>query len=413
MAQIQRPETLSSIAQKISNRFLINETQRFELWAKNLGLYHLGHSSLDYRFRDAPSLFEFTVSLLRNLEALLVQRELDTPKTSVQPQEQFSDDSEEDDFGSSDDESIIDLLLSGVAACIDKLYRLSFKIRNPAMRLGFSKALKYRALDPETGVDLIDQFRESDQRHLEQLFASYRSTSARDLEKDFLVQRLAKANTRRRQQFAYWKKRRGQFETMSRMVPIEEMAPDSFVQGPENGPNLDVPVVPTAPSQPSTATHLDVSKVNLDDDSSVISISRTHILRDLRPYLCTYEDCKDADQQYDSLSDWINHETITHQSKSNTAYNEKREMSVEAPRKCPFCLEDAGPHHIATHLRRVACFSLPRSVGDAEDGDSFAGTMPSKLSPVISCRINSSVSLVLSTFSGVDIMPCWARSLEI
>ncbi|KAE8416102.1 hypothetical protein BDV36DRAFT_297473 [Aspergillus pseudocaelatus] len=450
MAQIQRPETLSSIAQKISNRFvlversaarssdegfnyfkLINETQRFELWAKNLGLYHLGHSSLDYRFRDAPTLFEFTVGLLRNLEALLVQlmntlsrgqvsglNARDTPKTSIQPQEQFSDDSEEDDFGSSDDESIIDLLLSGVAACINKLYRLSFKIRNPAMRLGFSKALKYRALDPETGVDLIDQFRESDQRHLEQLFASYRLTSARDLEKDFLVQRLAKANTRRRQQFAYWKKRRGQFETMSRMEPIEEMAPDSFVQGPENGPNLDVPVVPTAPSQPSTATHLDVSKVNLDDDSSVISSStvvhmpderngdslsippppkhlwdgeefecpycftlcprkllhqkawQTHILRDLRPYLCTYEDCKDADQQYDSLSDWINHETITHQSKSNTAYNEKREMSVKAPRKCPFCLEDAGPHHIATHLRRVACFSLPRSVGDAEDGSS-------------------------------------------
>ena len=27
---------------------LVNESQRFGLWAKNLGLYDLGHSSLDY-----------------------------------------------------------------------------------------------------------------------------------------------------------------------------------------------------------------------------------------------------------------------------------------------------------------------------------------------------------------------------
>ncbi|KAE8327761.1 hypothetical protein BDV39DRAFT_204775 [Aspergillus sergii] len=447
MAQEQRPESLTSVAQKISNRLvlversvaggchedmnhfkLVNETQRFELWAKNLGLYHLGHSSLDYRFRDAPSLFEYTIGLLRNLEALLVKlmnilspghlsnlNASDTTKAHIQSLEQFSDDSE-DDFESSDDESITDLLLSGMAASIDKLYRLSFKIRNPAMRLGFSKALKYRALDTETGVDLIDQFRKSDQRHIEQLFATYRSTSARDLENDFLVRRLAKANTRRRQQFGYWKKRRARFDMMPRIEIIEEMRPDPITQEPKNSPNLNVPVVPTAPSQPSTATHLDVSKVKLDDDASMISSStvvhmpeeangdwfsippppmhlwgreefecpycftlcprkmlhqkawQTHILRDLRPYLCTYEDCRDADQQYDSLSDWINHETIIHQSKSRITRNEKGETSIQASRKCPFCLEDAGPHHIATHLRRVACFSLPRSVGDDEDG---------------------------------------------
>ncbi|KAB8204928.1 hypothetical protein BDV34DRAFT_196567 [Aspergillus parasiticus] len=453
MAQGQRPESLTSVAQKISNQFvlversvarsheginhfkLVNETQRFELWARNLGLYHLGHSSLDYRFRDAPSIFEYTIGLLRNLEALLVQRELcilhlyclvpsvnstsvmnivnpgrlaslnakGRTDTTVQSQEQFSDDSEEDDFESSDDESITDLLLSGMAASIDKLYRLSFKIRSPAMRLGFSKALKYRALDPETGVDLMDQFRETDQRHLEQLFSSY-------------LQRLAKANTRRRQQFGYWMKRRAQFEIIPRIEIIEKMAPDAILREPENEPYRKVPLVPITFSKPSTATHLDVSKVKLDDEASMISSSTvlhmpdegsgdlfsippppkhlldgeefecpycfilcprkmlrqeawlTHILRDLRPYVCTYEDCKDADQQYDSLSDWINHETSTHQSESNIASNMKGEMSIQASRKCPFCLEDAGSHHVAMHLRRVACFSLPRSAGDKDDG---------------------------------------------
>jgi hypothetical protein len=92
MVEKLKPESLASMAQKLRNQFvlaeglvargkednskLVSQAQRFELWAKNLGLYHLGHSSLDYRFRDAPSLSEYTMGLLRNLEGLLVQREL-------------------------------------------------------------------------------------------------------------------------------------------------------------------------------------------------------------------------------------------------------------------------------------------------------------------------------------------------
>ena len=48
---------------------LVNESQRFGLWAKNLGLYDLGHSSLDYRLRDAPMVYKYTRSLLVDLEA--------------------------------------------------------------------------------------------------------------------------------------------------------------------------------------------------------------------------------------------------------------------------------------------------------------------------------------------------------
>jgi hypothetical protein len=52
---------------------LDNEMQRFELWARNLGLYTGGHSSLDYRFRDAQLLFDHTLSLLRDLDRVLTQ----------------------------------------------------------------------------------------------------------------------------------------------------------------------------------------------------------------------------------------------------------------------------------------------------------------------------------------------------
>ena len=86
-------ETLASTGFRISNRFatlngnldagssespyktaIINESQRFELWAVNLGLYHGGHSSLDYRLRDAPEVFEFVENLFGDLDGAIVQR---------------------------------------------------------------------------------------------------------------------------------------------------------------------------------------------------------------------------------------------------------------------------------------------------------------------------------------------------
>ena len=52
---------------------VVNESQRFGLWAKNLGLYDLGHSSLDYRFRDAPTVYQYTRHLLIDLEMSILR----------------------------------------------------------------------------------------------------------------------------------------------------------------------------------------------------------------------------------------------------------------------------------------------------------------------------------------------------
>lgn len=45
--------------------------ERFGLWADNLGLYHRGHSSLDYRLREAEPLQEFIRCLLIELKEVL------------------------------------------------------------------------------------------------------------------------------------------------------------------------------------------------------------------------------------------------------------------------------------------------------------------------------------------------------
>ena len=52
---------------------VLNELQRFEVWAINLGLYHRGHSSFDYRCRDSPHVFSYALSLLHDLDRELQQ----------------------------------------------------------------------------------------------------------------------------------------------------------------------------------------------------------------------------------------------------------------------------------------------------------------------------------------------------
>ena len=74
--------------------------------------------------------------------------------------------------------------------------------------------------------------------------------------------------------------------------------------------------------------------------------SRIHVLEDLRPYLCTYEECEDANKNYPSWSDFIGHEFWAHQ------YYKKAE--------CIFCGEllpaslTVRGRHIGRHMEEIA-----------------------------------------------------------
>ncbi|ODM22487.1 hypothetical protein SI65_00075 [Aspergillus cristatus] len=441
---IRDTESLASVAHHISAAFtfvqestadstsytgragIVNEQQRFELWATNLGLYHGGHSSLDYRFRDASIIFEYTRGLLRELESILTQllRTLNDngeqrpgKSTNKDGREELNS---EDEFSSDEDSSYGDLplttlLLENVQQTVDRLYRLAFKIRNPAMRLGLSKASGHRELDPETGVNLVDRYAEIDQRHVLELLASHQRNPADNLQNHYLVHRLAKANTRRRQQFLYWRRRDFKFERYPKpqregrqIEVVDEAAPTEQ----ERVERFQLNVPQSAPSGPSSVTALDESRVKLDDDVSMVSSStvftmdreensdwvcipeppekywdqkefkcpycytlcprkllakkawETHVIRDLRPYVCTYADCSMADQLYDSLTDWMSHEAATHRAVVESSRGKADTSPHSDSRECPFCLvENASPFHIASHLCRIASFTLPRSIG--------------------------------------------------
>ncbi|OCL08633.1 hypothetical protein AOQ84DRAFT_292735, partial [Glonium stellatum] len=127
-------------------------------------------------------------------------------------------------------------------------------------------------------------------------------------------------------------------------------------------------------------------------------MNRAHLLHDLRPYICTYEDCGNPDQLYDTRQDWIQHENSLHRRVfrcpehpdqtfpnldgyrrhlhdahvsnsdeiSATIINYVSESILTSPdRCCPICTLSLATarelqSHIALHLKRFSLFSLPR-----------------------------------------------------
>ena len=184
------------------------------------------------------------------------------------------EDSDEEDFSSNQVEPPTEAFFVNIVSTIDRLYRLAFKIRNPAMRLGLSKAKSYSEKDPETGQDLIEEFANFDLQHIQELFRFYGYAPADCEEVNYLIKRLAKANTRRRQQFRYWKKRREKYAAVQR--PQQAQRTFELVERPSQSvPELrNMPAAPES-SKPSTATWLNPQMVNVDDNASVVSSSTT------------------------------------------------------------------------------------------------------------------------------------------
>ncbi|KAL8801035.1 MAG: hypothetical protein Q9182_004727 [Xanthomendoza sp. 2 TL-2023] len=260
---------------------LENAAQRFDLWAVNLGLYVTGHSSLEYRLGDAPLIYNYAKQALADLQKYLDiicqgLQEQSGDRTLRDTYSEESEDSEDEDFGTYQDDTFLQTALGNVIDIIDKLYQLSFKIRNPVTRLGFSKAQTYQEIDKETGVDLIQRIADFDCQHVEHVFLELRkSDSVEDVHEHYLVKRLAKANTRRRQQFKHWRAHRNKIEASSKpAIDLNLQVPSSNVLALEQKQLLETPVSgQPAPSMPSTATRLDPAVVNLDDTTSIISTS--------------------------------------------------------------------------------------------------------------------------------------------
>ncbi|KAJ6257578.1 hypothetical protein Dda_7363 [Drechslerella dactyloides] len=492
---------------------LAAEADRFGLWAVNLGLFVSGHGSLDYRVREADNvkstLYRFMISLNESLHDVLeycsesnsgasAEDALDDSAIDLATDVDDSFENGWDDESETDAEIDIDSLLAGIRDPIDRLYKLSSWIRNPSYRVPSAKMLAYRQIDPETGKDLLEVAEGFDLDHIRSIFLDYRraktqsespdccprtvdaeapflSTDERVLREaqlldgyEYLIHRLARANLRRRQQFAYWKRHRekllkhaeaaaelhahahaqqyqrcaGEKSTpytialkeelantgpmtlsvttatrlnLTRQLPIldDKSTVSVSVYAPSNWkPGNEMLGFPPPPKNPNNEKFIDCHCCFTTCPKAVTQVNawRAHLIHDLRPYICTYKDCKTPEQLYDSREEWIQHENSVHrrvfrcpEHPTQTFYSaaeyeehtqdghlgsiplavimQAGESSLDVPdRPCPVCLLTADnmssqQKHIALHLERFSLFSLPRDGGPEEDeeGDGSDG----------------------------------------
>ncbi|RYP55196.1 hypothetical protein DL768_000190 [Monosporascus sp. mg162] len=438
----------------------------------------------------------------------------------------------------SEPESDMELLVDSVKDSIDRLFKLSIWIRNPATRLTSSKAQRFQQIDEETNVNLLEVFEAFDHDHVSSLFLQYKkhaalqenptvppveeeesrydeegdessdhvwepvrtvllqhkSNIANDTE-SFLVRRIAQANVRRRQQFAYWRKHRDKLRQHTTAV-TQGVPTSSQVQAPvqiSTGVRVDCGAPPPEAPVQSVTTASRLNLPQMRKTMSTVSVSeyapsawqpskdvvdfppppriplteeffecpycftlcstallaekawKAHLIHDLRPYICTYEQCRNPDQLYDSRQDWIQHENSTHrrvfrcpehegqtfatlpeyqehvreQHGGDSSFDESIFVShagesalVEADRCCPVCslaLETAQrvQGHIALHLERFALFSMPRSVGDDEDSAHAAGSADADLDSEGSRAEDLDVDLIFADDADDSVSSSW------
>ena len=169
-------------------------------------------------------------------------------------------------------DSISTIVLENAKLIIDRLYKLSFKIRNPATRLGFSRARSYCAIDGETGVDLMKRYAYFDLRHVAEIMARYWRMSPEECENCGLVLRLARANTNRRRQFGQWRRHRLKLENVEKAL-TQRMETDSNIKAVPSLLKAPRAIEKGVPSLPYTATRLDENNINLNDTDSAVSSS--------------------------------------------------------------------------------------------------------------------------------------------
>ena len=92
-------------------------------------------------------------------------------------------------------------------------------------------------------------------------------------------------------------------------------------------------------------------------------------MSDLRPYVCTVEECSQSNEYFSTVKDYLNHVVLVHELQDRSAparlVEEKRKASI----KCLFCgqqtTEGRGQGsrawHVGSHMEEIAFIVVPRA----------------------------------------------------
>jgi hypothetical protein len=208
----------------------------------------------------------------------------DTSSLSSDSSQSSSDSSDSDDEKLAPSE--LRRRVSALSNINDNLYRLSRSIRAPASHSRSLKALSYKLIDKETGVDVVQQFAPVDLAFTKDLFSQLRRNAQDQYancptldEGDLaMIKRLAQGITRRRQQFLYWKHHRKKlgFYAEKEILKIPKPAPTVHLKGDEMresvaGPRALLPVVGKAQTESSRP------KTTLTETTATIFIAPANV----------------------------------------------------------------------------------------------------------------------------------------
>ncbi|KAG4432291.1 hypothetical protein IFR05_012220 [Cadophora sp. M221] len=438
---------------------------RLQIWAGNHGA-HRSHSdrlSLDYRLREALELHQEVGDHFKDLiqaidDAIITISGED--KTNIPDLSYDSSSGSESSLTSSQKAVIGDPTLhraqssslamqntvQTIEDIITSLYKFSITIQNPAHRDRTARAAKIN-------ISFWSQF---DLRHIQDKFPKCSN--------ERLIRNLAQANTKRRQLFAYHKRHQQKIQHLPESSPQDgtdistgqledvldqKVSADSMPRHPGTSTvntgntrltqttvsTIRPPLVKIAVSVSERSQRTNISNGPLSTSQKLLTIPpppdvawdfevpficpycylfidpkdqrhwETHVLDDLRPYICTFGDCVSAAILYDRFSEWKAHELEVHRrewfcNSCKVTYDTREDFTEHinlrhksliedddqlAPllllcertstrdEGCPLCANFAGKvhslqEHLAVHLRQLALYTLPKvSVDDTEN----------------------------------------------
>lgn len=209
---------------EVHNARLVIEEQRFRIWAASMGLLQKGHASLEYRVRDASLLkdgiFKILDEMASHLDNLLAIARCDRGPLNEEgecfdEEEPGSDIDNTSDWSDAEFESLdeVGFRVNCLVECVDALYNLAIKIRNPRNRPQRTMQQLCERVPPNERLQFIEERQSFEvarlsHYHKERLMQDVGlidcSTTA-SLTSSYLLRRAGIANARRREQFIYWR----------------------------------------------------------------------------------------------------------------------------------------------------------------------------------------------------------------
>ncbi|KAJ5782233.1 hypothetical protein N7457_004007 [Penicillium paradoxum] len=346
-----------------------DELGRLRVWTANIGAHQTGQSSLDYRLRDASHLKDQTLRVLGRLQRTIQ----DLQSFLYEPgfKEGFSSDSDDsEDEGRTE----IQAIFHSLRDTINILFQNSMSIRRPAQH------------DRLVGVKRSDTavFEPFDRQHVENKYPHLDS---------IIIDRLGLAISQRRATLRYrerhhFKLAQGLDQVIndrddSQSAMLSETVATEFVEKPVED-YFDMqsiasqtsysrtligggsgPIIPPAPKDSLNGDPFECPYCFI-----LIIIENKHswarhVLHDLMPYVCVFNDCRTPHRLWESRRQWYIHLKDEHSIPQDSG------VSVD----CPLCGLSVNSgrlleRHLGRHLQELALFALPQSGLDQDDESS-------------------------------------------